>query len=352
MYFWEEDYLNYGNKRLEDAIGRWRPGAFETFKSAAEESFLQYNTLGYLGAGLAAWTAPNQTPIEEDSWNEEHLSYRPGINYQEDMTEGEALVLATQWDQKTRLQNIRKNVDFWSLPNLAGTMLGALPDPVNLAGFGGFVGRMGTVSKIAKTMPVVKYTAPVLQGASDTALAESLFQFTRATYEHTHGGNLDQFSIFGEIALATAFGGIFGTLPMAWQIAKKIPPAMHFTYLDEAMHRIGRQQKSNDTFGDVGIHADDIDVDAGTALGRNSDRQADTELEGQLADVDEAGAEIYDFERYDFDEVPEVEGKGILAEAADDIHTTLTHPKETKRNIAEKLVECVRFFGRAGKKGI
>lgn len=349
MYFWEEDYLNYGNKRLEDAIGRWRPGAFETFKSAVEESFLQYNTLGYLSAGLASWSAPNQTPIAEADWNDDHLSYRPGISYQEDMTEGEALVLATQWDAKTRLQNIRKNVDFWSLPNLAGTMLGALPDPVNLAGLGGFVGRMGTVAKVAKTLPAVKYTAPVLQGASDTALAESLFQFTRATYEHTHGGDLDQFSIFSEIALATAFGGVFGTLPMAWQIAKKVPAAMHFTYLDEAMHNIGRKQKSNDTFGNDGVLVDEIDIDADTAAARNSENQANTELDGQLADIDEAGSEIYDFERYDFDEVTET--KGVVSEAIDDIHTTLTNPKETKRNVAEKLVECVRFFGR-GKKGM
>ena len=351
MYFWEEDYLNYGNKRLEDAISRWRPGAFETFKSAAEESFLQYNTLGYLGSSLAQWSAPNQTPIEEDSWNSEHSSFREGIPYQEEMTEGEALVLATQWDQKTRLTNLRRNVDFWSLPNLAGTMLGAIPDPVNLAGFGGFVGRMGTVSKVAKTLPAIKYTAPVLQGASDTALAESLFQFTRATYEHTQGGDLDQFSIFGEIALATAFGGMFGTLPMAWQIAKKVPPAMHFTYLDEAMHRIGRQGKSNDTFGNAGVHADEIDVDAETAINRNAQREADTEAEGQLSDLDETGNEIFEHERYDWDATPTEEPKGILAEAADDIHTTLTNPAETKRNIAEKLVECVRFFG-SGKKGM
>ena len=351
MYFWEEDYLNYGNRRLEDAVGRWRPGAWETFTSAAEESFLQYNTMGYLQAGLASWTAPNETLINENDWNENHSSFRPGISYQEDMTEGEALVYATQWDTKTRLQNIRKNVDFWGLPNLTGTMLGALPDPVNLAGFGGFLGRMGTVAKVAEKLPAIKYTAPVLQGASDTALAESLFQFTRATYEHSKGNDLDQFSIFGEIALASAFGGVFGTLPMAWQLAKKIPPAMHFSYLDEAMHNVGRKQKSNDTFGNDGVLMDEIDVDADTAFARNAERETNTELEGQLADVDEVGNEIYDFERYDFDEVIEPETKGIVKEAIDDIHTTVTNPKATRRNLAEKLVECIRFFG-PGKKGM
>ena len=97
------------------------------------------------------------------------------------------------------------------------------------------------------------------------------------------------------------------------------------------------------------LTVDEIDIDADTAAARNSENQANTELEGQLADIDEAGSEIYDFERYDFDEVPET--KGVVSEAIDDIHTTLTNPKETKRNVAEKLVECVRFFGR-GKKGM
>ena len=52
-YFYEDDYATYGGQRIDDALRRWRPGAWRTFESAAEESFTQYNTLGWLASGLA-----------------------------------------------------------------------------------------------------------------------------------------------------------------------------------------------------------------------------------------------------------------------------------------------------------
>ena len=225
-YFYEQENEIYGNRRIEDALYRWRPGALETFQSGIQESLTQYNTLGYLTQKLAEWVAPDENPIAQEDWNESHPSYREGISYTENMTEGVALVRATQSDKLSDLNFVRRNVDFWGLPNLSGIMLGGLPDPINLAGFGGFAGRMGIVSKLARKMPVIRYTAPILQGASDTALAESLFQFTRAAAIESQGGNLDQFSVFGEIALSAAFGGIFSMMPIArslcyWPPARK-----------------------------------------------------------------------------------------------------------------------------------
>jgi len=346
-YYYEQDYAIYGNQRIENALRRWRPGTFTTFKSGAEESFAQYNTLGYLTSKVAEWTAPDERPIEKSSWNESHPSFRDNVPYTEGMTEGVALVRATQSDSAAELGFIRQNVDFWSLPNLSGIMLGGLPDPINLAGMGGFIGRMGTVAKVARKLPVIRYTAPVLQGASDTAIVESLFQFTRAAAVSSQGGDLDQFSVFGEIALAAAFGGMFSMMPMAWQIAKKAPQVMHYTWLADAKNAMSRQTSVN-TFGRGGV-IDDVPITGAT---READEIANIE---RLSDEDDVFREhspensVYE-KGTNLDESVQVGAKEIVDDRTyaqkftDDVAEALLNPAKTAKNAAEKFIHCVRFM--------
>jgi len=345
-YFYEQDYAIYGNQRIESALNRWRPGAFTTFKSGAEESFAQYNTLGYVGNKLAEWTAPDERPIAEDAWNESHPSYREDVSYTDDMTEGVALIRATQSDRAAELNFTRRNVDFWSLPNLAGIMLGGLPDPVNLAGMGGFVGRMGTVAKIAKKVPVVRHAAPILQGATDTALAESLFQFTRAAAISSQGGDLDQFSILNEIALSAAFGGMFSTLPMAWQIAKKAPEVMHYTWMADARDAIGRRGSSVETFGTEGIIDDTV-----TVASREAEEANNTKIneEDDIFTMHNEEDTIYN-QSTNLDESvnttprDSIDDRTYTERFVDDVGEALVNPARTAKNAAEKFVHCFRFM--------
>ena len=338
-YYYEEDYAVYGEQRINAALRRWRPGAFRTFESGVEESFTQYNTLGWLSSGLAEWTAPDDTPIEKEDWNSSHSLYREDVNYTEGLTEGVALARATESDRHTALSFTRQNVDFWSLPNLSGVLLGGLPDPVNLAGMGGFVGRMGTVAKIAQKMPVVKYTAPVLQGSTDTMLAESLFQFTRSAVTASQGGDLDQFAVFGEIALAGAFGGILSTLPMAWQIAKKAPNALHYTWLADARNQVGRQDGPVTVFGREGMIDEGI-PDSATKQAEQEDilRQLDEEELGET--IIEEGEILHGGERRNLDEA--VDDRTFPETLADDIRDAATDPRGTLRNAYESVANCLR----------
>lgn len=332
-YYYEDDYAIYGGARIDAALQRWRPGAFRTFTSAAEESFSQYNTLGYLSSGLAEWTAEDNTPIAEENWNANHPSHREDISYTEGLTEGEALARATQSDRNNSLEFVRQNVDFWSLPNLSGMLLGGLPDPVNLAGLGGFVGRMGTVSKIAKKMPVVKYASPVLQGSTDTMLAESLFQFTRQAVTASQGGDLDQFSALTEIGLAGVFGGMFSTLPMAWQIAKKAPEAMHYTWLAEARNQVGRQGGPVTIFGREGM--EDVPTDPATKRAEQEEVLEELNTEDFREPLEE-GDQLFQGERRDFDDRTYVET------LADDIRDAAGSPGVTLRNAYESVARCMK----------
>jgi hypothetical protein len=344
-YYYEDDYAIYGNQRIENALRRWRPGGFETFKSGAEESFSQYNTLGYIGNKLAEWTAPDETPIEENDWNESHPLYRDDVAYTENMTEGVALVRATQSDRATELNFTRRNVDFWSLPNLSGVMLGGLPDPVNLAGMGGFVGRMGTVAKVAQKMPVIRHTAPVLQGATDTMIAESLFQFTRAASVASQGGDLDQFSVFGEIALAGAFGGMFSMMPMAWQVAKKAPEVMHFTWLADAKSAMARQEPVT-TFGTGGLIEDGVTTaskEADSTNFRNIDDENDIFREHEGPNKIHESTTPLD-ESVTPPKNEPVDDRTYSQKFVDDVSEALLNPVQTARNAAEKYIHCVRFL--------
>ena len=345
-YYYEDDYATHGNERIQSALNRWRPGSFTTFESGAEESFAQYNTLGYLGNKLAEWTAPDERPIARDDWNESHPSYRDDVSYTDDMTEGVALIRATQSDRATELNFKRRNVDFWSLPNLSGVMLGGLPDPVNLVGMGGFLGRMGVVAKVAKKMPVIRHTAPILQGASDTAVAESLFQFTRAAAISSQGGDLDQFSVLGEIALSAAFGGMFSMMPMAWQVARKAPQAMHYTWLADARNKIGRRGESVETFGTEGVLDDTV-----TAASREAEEASHTKIndEDDIFTMRNEEDTIH-VQSTNLDEsvntTPKdsIDDRTYAQKFVDDIGEALVNPARTAKNAAEKFVHCFRFM--------
>ena len=304
-YFFEDEYALYGSDRVQSALQRWRPDAWTTFTSAADETFSQYNTIGWMTSVLPEWVAEDDTPIQRNEWNDNHPLYREGLNYTENLTEGVALARATEADRESRLQFTRQNGDFWSLPNLAGTFLGGLPDPVNLVGVGGFLGRMGTVAKVARKMPVVKYTAPVLQGSADTALAESLFQFTRASVAASKGEDLDQFAV-----------------------------------LTQARNQVGREGDSVTVFGREGMNDEAIP----TSDARRNNQETLDDLDEEIAETVGEEDQLFNEERRNFDDP--IDDRSWSERAVDDMADAVTDPVGTFRNAYEKVANCMLRFSR------
>jgi len=46
---------SYQKSRLNSAISRWKPGDWDTFTSAARESFTEYTALGWLAKEAQEW---------------------------------------------------------------------------------------------------------------------------------------------------------------------------------------------------------------------------------------------------------------------------------------------------------
>ena len=67
-YFFEDEYALYGSDRVQSALQRWRPDAWTTFTSAADETFSQYNTIGWMTSVLPELVAEDDTARQlEDS---------------------------------------------------------------------------------------------------------------------------------------------------------------------------------------------------------------------------------------------------------------------------------------------
>jgi len=234
----------FQKSRLNSAIYKWKPGDWDTLSSAAEESFTQYTALGWLAREAQEWDVlgrHDNTLVPKEEWNENHFLWRNDVTWDEGMTIGIAKARRERSDHMKDLAMYRNNVDFWSLPNLAGSVMGAMISPENLVGWGGMIGRAGTLAKLAQTtkVPITsRYIKPVFQGMADAAIADTLFQTVKASVQLNRGENIDLVHAGLEIGLAGLTGGIIGTVPMAYQVAKKIPSAFRPVLIKKAMQNI------------------------------------------------------------------------------------------------------------------
>jgi len=239
--YYYQDPSTYQKSRLDSAIRHWRVGPMETFKTAASESFNEWTALGWIVRQAKESNAASNQLILKDEWNEQHFLWREDVEWQPNFTEGIAEVRRDRSDYLADLSIRRANVDFWSLPNLSGTILGALPSPENLVAWGGMIGRAGILAKLATTgrVPLTsRFLKPVFQGMADAAIADTLFQTVKATVQINQGKNIDAVHAAFEIGIATMTGGFIGTFPMAYQIAKKIPSAFKPALIKQAVKDI------------------------------------------------------------------------------------------------------------------
>jgi len=246
--YYYQDPGTYQKSRLNSAISRWKPGDWGIFTSGIEESFTQYTALGWLAKEAQEWNVfgeKDDTLISKELWNQDHFLWRDDIKWDKDMTIGVARVRRERSDNLKDLALFRNNVDFWSLPNLSGTILGAMISPENLVAWGGMIGRAGALTKLARSAKVpltTRYFKPVLQGMGDAAIADTLFQTVKATVQLHRGENIDLSHAAFEIGIAGMTGGVIGTFPMAYQVAKKIPSAFRPVLIKKALHDISKSR--------------------------------------------------------------------------------------------------------------
>ena len=231
---------HYARSRLNAAATRWHSGSLDAFTSAAEETHGQYTILGWMiDEARESFLGP-QTEITKEEWNKDHYLWREDVKWTPDLTVEVAEVRRNRSDRIRDLSFRRANVDFWSLPNLSGTLLGAMGSPENLVAWGGMIGRAGSLvgQTTGKMATIGRYLKPIPQGATDAFVADTLFQTVKAGVQLNRGEDIDLLHAGIEVALATATGGILGTVPMALQIANKVPNVFRPALMKKSLNDI------------------------------------------------------------------------------------------------------------------
>jgi hypothetical protein len=231
---------HYARSRLNAAATRWHSGSLDAFTSAAEETHGQYTILGWMiDEARESFLGP-QTEITKEEWNKDHYLWREDVKWTPDLTVEVAEVRRNRSDRLRDLSFRRANVDFWSLPNLSGTLLGAMGSPENLVAWGGMIGRAGSLvgQTTGKMATIGRYLKPIPQGATDAFVADTLFQTVKAGIQLNRGEDIDLLHAGIEVALATATGGILGTVPMALQIANKVPNVFRPALMKKSLNDI------------------------------------------------------------------------------------------------------------------
>jgi len=231
---------HYARSRLNAAATRWHSGSLDAFTSAAEETHGQYTILGWMiDEARESFLGP-QTEITKEEWNKDHYLWREDVKWTPDLTVEVAEVRRNRSDRLRDLSFRRANVDFWSLPNLSGTLLGAMGSPENLVAWGGMIGRAGSLvgQTTGKMATIGRYLKPIPQGATDAFVADTLFQTVKAGVQLNRGEDIDLLHAGIEVALATATGGILGTVPMALQIANKVPNVFRPALMKKSLNDI------------------------------------------------------------------------------------------------------------------
>ena len=243
--YYYQDASVYQKGRLTAAMHQWEGGALDAFTSAAEEIHSQYTILGWLIDEAKESFLDDDTPILKEDWNKNHYLYREDVPWKDDLTVGVAEVRRDRSDRLNELEFRRANVDFWSLPNLSGSLLGAMGSPENLVAWGGMIGRAGSLAKLGSKVPLttnylkkvgrMPSGGTIGRGMTDAFVADSLFQTVKATVQANRGEEPDLVHAAFELGIATMTGGVIGTFPMAYQVATKIPSAFRPAIIKKTM---------------------------------------------------------------------------------------------------------------------
>jgi len=273
----------YAQSRLNSAATRWHSGSLDAFTSGIEETQSQYTILGWMVDEAQESFLDTKTPILKDEWNQEHYLWREDVRWEPNLTVEIAEVRRNRSDRMSALAFRRANVDFWSLPNLSGVLLGAMGSPESLIPFGGMIGRAGQLLKAGSKLATVgRYLKPIPMGMTDAFVADSLFQTVKAGVQINRGEDPDLMHAGLEVLLATATGGILGTIPMALQIGSKIPTVFKPALMKKSLKNLADGEAVQAFKGNPRRHVEEeLDPEATIAeLNKRMDgfKDADAEL--------------------------------------------------------------------------
>lgn len=174
------------------------------------------------GAGGLQINTTHAYAMTEDEWkNSRH--YREGMSYRNDMTPARAEVMAEYYDERRYREAIIAAGDkYYGLGMKAlgfgATMLGGLPDPVNLVSFGSgaWIGAATTgVRQLAgmgmkqAVMQGVKKGA--LVGAAENVIGTSLENLYIYPDLNSRGEDMGFADYMTDIAMSAVFGGLLGS---------------------------------------------------------------------------------------------------------------------------------------------
>ena len=199
----ERPYANLGI--AHELLDQYQPTSWHTFELAVSQGFgdmwlnqgidwIDFNRLGT--------PSENNPIIEKDSWDESHLYYRDGLTHRDGMTEGQAYMLAKEYDRDQFYDFWFKNVGAWEATRIGGYLVGSLPDPLNflplgvgiphLVRAGNFAYRAmqgTTVGSIASipTKAIAKVSQEGVEASIYAGLASSVILGKQNVFEQEYG---------------------------------------------------------------------------------------------------------------------------------------------------------------------
>tara|TARA_B100000686_G_C16805056_1_gene989350 strand:+ start:8953 stop:10041 length:1089 start_codon:yes stop_codon:yes gene_type:complete len=267
---------------LTEALERYKPGAYQTFKLRAVQAMENTSLAWTTDAVDTKFGHGSNEVIPQDSWNLTHPNYREGIKWHDGFTEAHAIVQSRQHDRNANKHLSLRNTSAWSVESVGGMFAGNLFDPINYIPFVGVTnwamrfakmskagksvstvskigpdGRIGaynihgwkvgssgrdqtvallkTADDVLPTAPPVKPVATAVRWASDATMAESLFQVVKQSSRQAQGDKVDYVGASVDVAIATLTGGVLSTFPIANNIRKNLSEQQHLNNLSIKM---------------------------------------------------------------------------------------------------------------------
>jgi hypothetical protein len=149
----------------------------------------------------------------EDQWKSSEF-FREGLEYDQDMTEGQARLLAERSDQN------RRHEDLMSRTSLGGTALGfggylvgSIPDPINI------IPWLGLVKKAKQVQALINATTRgkrILRGSIEAGAGavafHPLYKMEKGAYQEKYDLSMFLMDVSLSAGIGGAFGGLFGRI--------------------------------------------------------------------------------------------------------------------------------------------
>lgn len=220
MGFYSKSYLYQPSQEEEEKFLRgYSPGFWQMSGFGTEDSFAT-STIG-LGSSMLEKSRVDSSGrkfIEEQWRNSAH--YRPGLKYQEGMTEEGAELLADRYDnrQMSEFMLERSGVSGW-FGYITGSIMGAIPDPVNLLPFGFILkgrhmlklGKLATKVRTATNRVVERGLGRMAMGGFEGGMGalalQPLLSSERAMFQEKHDARSAALDVLVGVGAGVFFAG-------------------------------------------------------------------------------------------------------------------------------------------------